>query len=152
MIDRIAAANYGIAFAKRLPSGSNARLERSPIHLNAGTVTYTILACDQELSSGGIEEVVEPPGRLEFRAVSARGAHRPVAEVERNADLFGLTRIGKTGAPRPSVGAAALRADFAAAQIGKSAIAAMRAENVGNAVGDVTLRDSVEGDTHPGAQ
>ena len=47
---------------------------------------------------------------------------------------------------------AALRTYFAAAQIGKSAIAAMRAEDVSNAVGDVTLRDSVEGDTHSRAR
>src|SRR4029077_2519860 len=98
-----------------------------------------------------IEQMVEPPRSVELRAVAAGCAYRSVAQVQADADHVRLTRIGETDAPGPPVGVTANSANFAAAHIAKGSIAAVLAQDVRDAVSDITLRYTIKCHAHSGA-
>ena len=98
--------------------------------------------------SRGIKQMVETSRRLELRPVSAGRAHRPVAQIQAHGDHFGLTWIGKTNAPWPPVGVTAHGAYFAAAHIAKGSIATACAQDLHDAVGDITLRNTIKRYAH----
>src|SRR5271154_506856 len=87
------------------------------------------------------------PCLLKLRTVAARYGQADILKVERSSEMSRILRVAQADSPRPAIRMAADQSGLA--EIGVDMRESLLAQHVGDAVGDKTLADRIQRDTHP---